>query len=186
MQDLPQAQLLLLNGSRWEPHKLHAQGRRLLNGRWWIQHATDPLTCGACRTNSPMEGSRLQVQSISQSACSVWSCRGQPAGRMQPGGSRPLLSGYTERAAPVSSSASSSSTWLPGHCRGQEQQKSQELSLTAASHLSYFLWAVQGHYLPYQSPVFNIILGSEVNDHRRPKLVDALKEEKVFYSDLSK
>lgn len=133
-----------------------------------------------------MEESRLQVQSISQSACSVWSCPGQPAGRMQPGGSRPLLSGYTERAAPVSSSASSSSTWLPGHCRGQEQQGSQDVSLTAASHLSYFLWSVQGHYLPYQSPVFNIILGSEVNDHRRPKLVDALKEEKVFYSDLSK
>lgn len=31
-------------------------------------------------------------------------------------------------------------------------------------------------HLPDQSPVLNIILGSEVNDHRRPKLVDALEK----------
>lgn len=77
---------------------------------------------------------------------------------------------------------------VPGYpvTAGGRNSKSQGLSSTAASHLSYFLWSGQGHYLPYQSPVLNIILGSEVNDHRRPKLVDALKKEKVFYSNLSK
>lgn len=50
---------------------------------------------------------------------------------MQPRGSRPLLSGCTARAAPVSSNASSSSTWLPGRCRGQEEQNAQDRSFTA-------------------------------------------------------
>lgn len=62
---------------------------------------------------------------------------------------------------------------------GQEQQSGQDRSLTAVSNVRYFLWSVEGHHLPYQSPVFNIILGSEVNDHRRPKLVNALKKNKL-------
>lgn len=44
------------------------------------------------------------------------------------------------------------------------------------------LQSVEGLYLPDQSPVFNVILSSEVNDHWRPKLVDALvkKQDEIF------
>lgn len=39
--------------------------------------------------------------------------------------------------------------------------------------------SVEGIYLPDQSPILNVILSPEVNDHWRPKLVDALKKKQV-------
>lgn len=39
--------------------------------------------------------------------------------------------------------------------------------------------SAEGLYLPDQSPVLNVILSSEVNDHGRPKLVDALEKKQV-------
>lgn len=39
--------------------------------------------------------------------------------------------------------------------------------------------SVEELHLPDQSPVLNVILSSEVNDHRRPKLVDSLEKKQV-------
>ena len=37
------------------------------------------------------------------------------------------------------------------------------------------LWVAMEMYLPYQSPILNIILSPEVYDHWRPKLVNSLR-----------
>ena len=41
--------------------------------------------------------------------------------------------------------------------------------------------SVEELYLPDQSPVLNVILSPEVNDHRRPELVDALENNTSRY-----
>ena len=41
--------------------------------------------------------------------------------------------------------------------------------------------SVEELYLPDQSPVLNVILSPEVNDHRRPELVDALENNTSTY-----
>lgn len=48
------------------------------------------------------------------------------------------------------------------------------------SNVWCFLRSAERRDIPYQSPIFNIILSSEVNDHRRPKLVNTLKKKTSF------
>lgn len=136
-------------------------------------------TYGNCWTYSPTGGSRLRVQSTSQSACCVWSFRGRPAGRRPPGESRPPLFGCTARAAPVSSGASSSSTWLLGRCGADEMKPHYRLTGQPSDDRAVCagIWYC---VLPDQSPIFNVILSSEVNDHRRTKLVDSLEKKTQF------